>query len=416
MSDLAAVDDWSTLRRIAIDAVSTGRNPELKWLADHPEGTPAYALHLADPLEGAPEGLRQCLREAWDEPLDSYVLSHHGLPELRQAMERWFADDENWPRRRRLLTTATMTGTGPAMYDLLRTIKAREPEGPMAALVPRPGWDYRLFAHDVGYEPIGYHVPFTSPTGPEPGDLDRAVEQTRAKGLRPTVLVLNPQHYATGGNWTPEFVRYALSLADTLGMWVLVDNAYHGMTAAGTQPTSTVRLALDGGFEERLIHVRTLGKQFACNGWAVGSVTAMPDVIDEFAHRWRGFREYPGHAREQAAFAGWLNNPESRKWADERREAIRSNGDALLDALAEVSNTTRHCHGGSPFVLFEVPGGWSQEDFRQRLFADTGVLLASAQIPYAPDWVKVFLGRRPDRFLPAVEALRTRPSRAWQPR
>ena len=397
--------DGPLMRRLACDTISPGLNPEYGWLAERNLSDPVFMLHVADRPEGSPGRLRAALTEQLAaDSYDGFGWSQHGLPALRQRLESWIAASEDWPAGCGLRVSVGWTGTGPAMFDLMRLIADRSGTG-AAVLVPEPGWSYRQRVLDSGLTPVSYPVSVASSAGPTVDSFAEVVHGCRTEGRPIGLILLNPQHNPTGANFAPELIRAIDRLAVDHNTFVLVDNAFFDLTATGVAPVSAVPLLARTAERGRLCHVRSLSKQFGCNSWSLGAVSASRVLLDEFADRWRGSREDPCGLRMQAAMATWLESADAAMYTAGRRAEIASNA-ALLRERLTAQGLTVIAHGGAPYGLLRLPP-WTTDhlSFRHALFRRTGVIAGVAAQPGGPGWLKLFLGRDTGLFASATTAI-----------
>ncbi|MCP3801911.1 aminotransferase class I/II-fold pyridoxal phosphate-dependent enzyme [Allokutzneria sp. A3M-2-11 16] len=395
-------DDSAMIRRTAVDTVHPFDDPTADWmLARVRQELPLYLLHVADHSESMPPGLREALHD--ERPCDGLIFSQYGLPELRQKLEGWLPHDEGWRPESAPLVSVSWSGTGAAIFDILRMLKAGKQE-PSAILLPRPGWGYELSVRDTGFQPVGYEVPVESPQGPDIAHLHEALLRCRQEGLAVAGIIVNPQHNPWGGNWTPEFLDAVADLSETERAPVLVDNAFFGVTAQEVEPTSAVRVMDRLIAQDLLVSVRSLSKQFACSGWALGAVAGSPKLVSEYSGRWRCTREPTANFRAQAAMASWLGGQESTQFAWQRRRDTTRNAWLLRQSLSEVGLALIH-HGGAPFALLRPPRHGSAAELRKRIVEDSGVLLGMDRDARGQEFFKIWLGRSSQVFEPAVRAL-----------
>ncbi|MER5995499.1 pyridoxal phosphate-dependent aminotransferase [Streptomyces viridosporus] len=400
-------DDGWLIRRTSVDTVRPFDDPTAQWMLDRAQARlPLYLLHVADHAEATPPGLREALHAQDEAPCDGLFFSQYGLPELRRRLVDWLAADEGWNPAVEPLVSVTWSGTGAAVFDLLRMLKDGRP-GPTAVLLPRPGWGYDMSVRDTGHVPVSYEVPPESPHGPDPAHLEEAWRRCRSEGLDVACLLINPQHNPWGGNWTPEFLAAVAALAERERIPVLVDNAFYGLTAEDVRPTSALRLLDRLVGQELLLSVRSLSKQFACSGWALGAVAGSPGLVSAYSGRWRCLREPTANFRAQAAMAAWLDGPEPERFTRRRRAEVTRHARLLRTTLhsAGLPDDAVLHHGGAPFTLLRPPDDGTVDEVRERTVVRHGVLLGLERDARERPWFKVWLGRDSSILEPAAQAL-----------
>nr|MDQ3822287.1 pyridoxal phosphate-dependent aminotransferase [Actinomycetota bacterium] len=248
-----------------------------------------------------------------------------------------------------------------------------------------------------------------------------ALKRDRARRL--ALVVVNAQHNPTGVDWGEPFVEQLVEVAETAGAALLIDDAHFALHKPGDTPTSAVRIVCRRSREGEIpwLATRSLGKDFSCNGWALGALAAEPPVLDSLVGELLQERQYNCAGALQWAMADWLEQggPEGyldqRRWElDEKRTYATT---ALVDEL-EYPATAVHAGPSSPFALFELPPAYAGDDdgnqrFRHDCFRATGVILSDAW-PLARDarhggtlpYVRMFLGPPVEALTDAIRRLR----------
>jgi N-succinyldiaminopimelate aminotransferase len=378
-------------------------------------------------------GLLTCLSGPLPLHAHGYLLTPYGLPALRRVLRDRIVyehrlDAHRFQAGRDFEVAVSQSGTRQTMYDfaqLLATESAsrRRP----TALVPAPGWDYPSMLLPAGftvrYLPLrhdnGYQLD-TESTCKALHDLQTGSPRS------PRLLILNAQHNPTGANWDLQVVRRVIRAALSTGASLLLDDAYYAVHDPGTVPTSALRILLEETAEiaaasdvrvtepPRWLAVRSLGKQFHCNGWGIGAMTASPTTIEALVWRMFRGRSISAAVPLQAAMAAWLSQPESTlyvqelsaRYAERRRRVVRTlvrdlcfPGDLLFEGCCTA------------YVRIPVPprygtGPNSEAGYRHDAVARAGVLLGEASMtPDAPPanqgHVRAYLGH-PQHVLDAA--------------
>jgi len=357
-----------------------------------PYGAP-LPLALGESWEGAPRGLRQHLLNAPDYT-DGYQLDRYGLPQLRAVLAGRFAGDYgDVLEPAGIVIGVTWTGTRSVMSAFgtwLRTGPWRN--RPTYITFCTPSWDYAGV-----FKPLGF-IPNPVPLGPLPDcPLDVALLRDSLAALpadAANLIVINAQHNPTARNWTVEELE-ALIGAITPHHAVLVDDAYLGLTDWGVAPSKALPMVLRETDATACLLVRSLGKQFSCNGWSIGAYAARPAVMDAISAILSS-RCLVAGARNQWALAQWLMDPSSDAAVRARRERLADNRKRMLDGLMRLPgmDPSEISQGAAtPFVTFKVPGAYRGSAHPAQEFLDDcaarGIVLS--QMP-DPGILRTYIG------------------------
>ncbi|GAA1345218.1 pyridoxal phosphate-dependent aminotransferase [Saccharothrix algeriensis] len=363
------------------DVLDSGALPDLladaRLIADHVraggDADELVYLSLGETWHRPPPGLVAALGRVADHA-HGYTLSPYGLPALRRVLGSYITrtHDLTGPGLGDFDVAVSQAGTRAAMSDFGQLVRARATGRPVA-LVPAPGWDYAGVLEPLGFAVRPYRVTAERDWQPAPDEVARSLPGA-------ALLVLNPQHNPTGSDWSPATVTGLVRAAFEHRTAVLLDDAYFAVHTPGSPPTNALRILLaESRTPPPWLAVRTMGKQFRCNGWGIGALTAHPDTLAELAaiaHQ----RTFGTALPLQAAMATWLQDPESEvhldrlrhHYADARRTVTRR----LLDSL-DFPRDAVHPGTCTSYLRFRVPPRFAvhgdEEPYRRRCL-QAGVL------------------------------------------
>ncbi|MDI5961132.1 pyridoxal phosphate-dependent aminotransferase [Streptantibioticus silvisoli] len=407
------------LRELLADSIRPNHLPDVAWLQEYlaggaPAGEPMM-LSLGETWDHTPAALLQALREV-PSTSHGYQISMYGLPLLRNVLKEYVADTQRLPRTAEWEVAVGWTGTRSAMRDfavLVARERAAQGLGPGTVLAVAPAWDYAGFAEPLGFTTA--YVPFdpAAADGPSPADVRTAVAGLPAGEL--SVVVVNAQHNPTGANWSPQQVEALLDAAAEHGAAVLVDDAYYGVCPPGETVTSALEILLSRPHDSRggrWLGVRSLGKQFHCNGWALGALIAAPDTLDTLVNDLRPQHTFNYAIHLQWAMAQWLaDRPAVEEYLRGEQAATAEKRAAVLARLAPDSARRAIAGPAAPYVLFPVPDGMELGDHLRRCVLECGVLLSDAW-PLArtgsterTGYARMYLGPDLDVLMAAVDRL-----------
>lgn len=374
------------LRALVTDTVRPNHLPDVAWLEEYlaagaPAGEPLM-LSLGETYDHTPGPLLKALSQV---PGSShgYQISMYGLPELRTVLKDYVADTQRLPRTPGWELAVSWTGTRSAMRDFALHVaaeRARAGRPPGRILAVAPAWDYAGFTEPLGFE-TGY-VPFDPdrPNGPSVSDIRQAAAAHGPGEL--SLVVVNAQHNPTGANFSPDVVGALVDVALEHQAAVLVDDAYYG-ACPPEQVTSALRVLLDrlGGNTRAVpwLGVRSLGKQFHCNGWALGAVVAEPYLLDTLVNDIRPQHTFNTAVHLQWAMAQWLSDSAAvAAYLDQERTATAKKRAVVLDRLPDDVRRRTIAGPAAPYLLMPVPAGLGTPEYLRRAVLDCGVLLSDA--------------------------------------
>jgi aspartate/methionine/tyrosine aminotransferase len=409
---MTAIAARNPLRQLVADDVRPNRLPDVAWLTEYLAGGARAGepimLSLGETWSGTPAPLLTALR---DVPADfhGYQISMYGLPLLRRLLKDYVADTQRLPRFALWELAVSWTGTRSAMRDFALGLERG------TVLIVAPAWDYEGI-----FGPLGFHaayVPFNPVERLAPSVAGIRAAAAAVGNL--AMVVINAQHNPTGANWSPELVGTMIEIAVERKAAILIDDAYYGLCDSTEPVTSALEILLVLLAGRRCpvpwLAVRSLGKQFRCNGWALGAVIAEPALLDDLVNDVRPQHTFNYGSHLQWAMAQWLQD---RQAVDDYLEAQRietaEKRAAICDPLTARVRERVIAGPAAPYVLFPVPANMDVTTYLRRAIIECGVILSDAW-PLArvgetasTGYARLYLG--PD--LPSLRAARDRLMRA----
>lgn len=407
---MTAAEVRSPLRALTDDDVRPNRLQDVAWLREYlaagaRAGEPIL-LSLGETWASTPEPLAAALRQVPDGS-HGYQISMYGLPQLRKVLKEYVADTQRLPRTAAWELAVSWTGTRSAMRDFATTLE----RGTVLAVAP--AWDYSGV-----FEPLGFrsaYVPFdpAERSGPSP-EAARAAAAAVPGDL--AMVVLNAQHNPTGANWSPALVETLIEIALERGAAILVDDAYFGVCETDPRPTSVLEILLTRLAGEHSpvpwLGVRSLGKQFHCNGWALGAVIAEPGRLDDLVNDIRPQHTFNYGIHLQWAMARWLaDRPAVEQYLVRERAGTAEKRAAVLGWLPAGIRERVIAGPAAPYVLYPVLEGTDVTAYLRRAVLECGVVLSDAW-PLArvgptasTGYVRMYLGPALDELTTARDRL-----------
>jgi LL-diaminopimelate aminotransferase len=231
------------------------------------QGVRVISFAIGDPDLPTPAHAIEALSEAAGDPANHRYPETEGLPELREAIARWYERRFGVsldPRREVLPLIGSKEGIG---HIALCFIDPGD-----VALVPDPGYPvYAVGTLFAGGE--AYYLPLR-----EENDFLPDLESVPAEvARRAKVLWLNYPNNPTGAVADLEFFERAVQFARRYGLAVLHDGPYTEVAFDGYEPPSF--LQAEGGREVG-IEFHSLSKSYNMTGWRIGMAAGNPEIID----------------------------------------------------------------------------------------------------------------------------------------
>lgn len=412
------------------DIIGTGSLPnpydDASLLLDYQAagGDPAQVLYLSlgETWSQTAPGLRDTLASALPRHCHGYILTPYGLPALRSALRTYITSGHDLGGAAKLgddyEVAVSQNSTRNAMFHfgrlLLEDQRVPPHSGEAIALASTPGWDYPGV-----YTPLGYSMRHFSLTPeqnyqPDPQEIEELLRQARQDTTGPVLLIINAQHNPTGANWDPHTVRTMIRVALGTGACLLIDDAYYAVHNPDITPTNALRILLEElqttprAQRPRWLAVRSLGKQFHCNGWGIGALTAAPDTVTQLLAQLLPQYSYVSAVPLQAAMADWLHTPASDRYLARQRADYAAKRAEIAHRLTQdlgYPDTAFFPGQCAAYLLMRIPPWYDEtphstvSDYRRYCLSRAGVLLGEGHMttPGRPlnasqGYVRLYLG------------------------
>ncbi|WPO70456.1 pyridoxal phosphate-dependent aminotransferase [Streptomyces sp. KN37] len=392
-------------------------------------------LSLGETWCRAAPGLRNALAASLPPHCHGYSLSPYGFPALHSVLRTYITDTHQLETVAELGTdyevAVSQCSTRNAMFHFGRLLVEESQEanaGKRIVIASTPGWDYTGVYTALGFEMRYFNVTSHTSYQPDHEEIHGLLRKARGDTDGPVLLVVNAQHNPTGANWYPSTVRAMIRSAVATGACILVDDAYYAVHNPDTTPTNTLRILLEElnplplEHRPRWLAVRSLGKQFHCNGWGIGALTAGSETVERLVTHLLPQYTYVSAIPLQAAMAAWLCDVSSETYLARQRAEY---------AAKRLHVTRRLTHDlGYPqsaffpgecaaYLLMRIPPWCARgphgepRDFRVHCLARTGVLLGEAHMTTpgrlpndSRGYVRLYLGTAPEVLDEALVRIR----------
>ncbi|AUW95067.1 LL-diaminopimelate aminotransferase [Sulfobacillus thermotolerans] len=318
------------------------------------QGRPVINLGQGNPDQPTPEPIVAALKRAADNPRYQRYIPFTGLPELKQAVARWYARRHgvtlDWKRE-----VAILIGSKIGLQEI--SLAVLNP-GDMA-LVPDPGYpDYWSGIRLAGGQMIPWPL---SPDSWLP-DVDFLTDQVR-------LAFLNYPNNPTGQLASASFLDRVIARAEATHTVIAHDLAYGDIVYDGQQAISL--LARLGG-KNVGIEFTTVSKSYNMAGFRLGFAAGHPDLIAYLETLQDHLNCSQYGAIQEAAITALDSPPES---VAALRDLYQRRRDRFLTALS-AAHWNQTPSQGSIFQWLTLPAGTSSVAFAEQLARHTAVIVA----------------------------------------
>ena len=330
------------------------------------QGVDVISFGIGDPDLPTPEHLIESLREASLDAANHRYPETAGLPELREAIARWYERRFGVsldPQREVLPLIGSKEGIG---HIALCFIDPGD-----VALVPDPGYPvYAVGTMFAGGE--AYYLPLREENGFLP-DLEAVPAEVlrRAKALW-----LNYPNNPTGAVADLAFFERAAAFAGEHGLAVLHDGPYSEVAFDGYRPPSFLEAE---GAREVGIEFHSLSKSYNMTGWRIGMAVGNAEIIDALMRVKSNLDSGVPQAIQRMAIAA-LEGPQGV--IEEHNRAYLRRRDRLVSALRGMGLRVSPPKA-SLYVWARVPDGTTSVQYATRLLDEVGVVVTPG-VGYGP--------------------------------
>ncbi len=354
------------------------------------QGIDVISFAIGDPDLPTPPHVIAALKEAADDPANHRYPETEGLPELRQAIARWYGwrfGVELDPQREVLPLIGSKEGIG---HIALCFIDPGD-----VALVPDPGYPvYAVGTMFAGGE--AYYLPLREENDFLP-DLD-AVPAEVAR--RAKLLWLNYPNNPTGAVADGEFFERAVAFARRQGLAVLHDGPYSEVAFDGYRPLSFLEAE---GAREVGIEFHSLSKTYNMTGWRIGMAVGNASIIDALMRVKSNLDSGVPQAIQRMAIAALQGD---QGCIEEHNRVYQRRRDRLVAALTGLGLRVRPPKA-SLYLWARVPEGLTSLEFATRLLEEAAVVVTpgTGYGPSGEGYVRLSLTLADERLEEGVRRL-----------
>lgn len=329
-----------------------------KIAAKRAQGLDIVTFGIGDPDLPTPRHILDALHQAAEDPVNHRYPESEGLPELREAIARYY--------QRRFEVSFD------PMKETLPLIGSKEGIGHIAlcfidpgdiALVPDPAYPvYEIGTMFAGGE--CYRLDLKRENGWLP-DLD-AIPDDVAR--RAKVLWLNYPNNPTGAVASLEFFEKAVAWAKKYDVAILHDNPYCDVAYDGYNPPTIFQVP---GAKDVAVEFNSWSKAYNMTGWRIGMVVGNAQMVDALMRVKSNLDSGIPQAIQKMAIAA-IDGPQD--CIEEHNRIYQRRRDRIVEVLRKCGLEV-DVPKASLYVWAKLPDGITSADYAARLIDETGVVV-----------------------------------------
>ena len=317
-----------------------------------------------------------------------------GIPRLRRAICRWYADRYGVsldPESEAIVTIGSKEGIA---HLALATLNRGD-----TVLVPNPSYPIHIYGPVIAGADIR-HVPMTPDV-----DFFAALEQTIHLSFpKPRMLIVNFPSNPTAQCVERPFFEKLVALAREYGIWIVHDLAYADIVFDGWKAPSILEVE---GARDVAVEFFTMSKSYNMAGWRVGFMVGNRELVAALA-RIKGYHDYGTFTPIQVAAIAALEGPQD--CVREIAAKYQRRRDVLCKGLAE-SGWQVDVPKASMYVWARIPEPYRAAgslEFAKKLLADAKVSVSPGVGfgEYGDGHVRFALIENENRIRQAVRGIR----------
>ena len=354
-------------------------------------GVDVISLGIGDPDLPTPPHLIEVLKQASEVPANHRYPESDGLPELRQAIARWYQTRhgvELDPDREVVPLIGSKEGIAHFPLCLINPGDV--------SLITDPGYPvYEVATMFAGGETVKL------PLSEEDGWLPRLDEIPADVAARAKILWLNYPNNPTGAVADLAFFQHAVTWAKAHNVAIAHDLAYADVAYDGYAPPSILEAE---GARDVAIEFNSLSKAFNMTGWRVGMAVGNAELINALTRVKTNMDSGIPQAIQQMAITA-LDDP--RDAITSHNEIYTRRRDRAIEVLRALGLRVEPPKA-SLYIWARLPEGErSSADFATRLIDQTGVVVTPGMSYGAAGegYIRISLTTPDDRLNEALDRL-----------
>lgn len=306
-------------------------------------------LEVGQPSTQAPRRLRAAAGGLLDSDRIGYSEAL-GVPELRHRIVRHYAEQYgvDLPVERVVMTSGA---SGAFVLVLLAAFDHGARVG-----ITDPGYAaYRNVIASLGLEAVGIRVGPRNRYVPTPADIEAA-------GPLDGLVTASPSN-PTGTVFTLDEQEALVDACDRLGIRLIADEIYHGITYAGPAPTALAAT-------DRAVVVQSFSKYYSMTGWRLGWLVAPDELVRPIERLAQNLFICPPTLAQLAALEAFDSTDE----LEANVARYRTGRAVLLEGLRRIGLIEFAPPDGAFYVWVDVSAlGIDSQELCRRWLSETGV-------------------------------------------
>lgn len=349
---------------------------------------------MGNPDQPTPQHIVDKLTEAAGRRDTHRYSVSRGIPRLRRAITRWYADRydvELDPATEAIVTIGSKEGLA---HLALATMSAGD-----TVLVPNPAYPI----HPYGFIIAGADVRHVRLT-PEVDFFQELQDAIQSSWPRPKMLVLNFPGNPTTTCVELDFFERVVDIAREHGIWVVHDLAYADIVFDGYTAPSILQVP---GAKDLAVEFFSMSKSYNMPGWRIGFMCGNPDLVAALA-RIKSYLDYGTFTPIQVAAIHALES--SQQCVADIRAMYQRRRDCLCDGLNDAGWAVEK-PPATMFVWARIPEQYRHMgslEFSKKLLRDAKVAVSPGVGfgDYGDDHVRFSLIENEHRTRQAVRGIK----------
>ncbi len=351
-------------------------------------------LWFGEPDIVTPQFIRDAAARSLTEG-ETFYNNNLGIPELREAIQRYHARNGRRTSYDRLCVTAS------GVNALMLACQAVLDPGDRVAVLA-PVWPNIAAIPEVQGATVE-RVPLHLAQGKGGGGLWRLDMDRLLAAIRPSLklLILNSPANPTGACLSRQELQLILDACRATGTWILADEVYERIYFEGPVAPSILDIAEP---EDRVLAVNSFSKSWAMTGWRLGWIVSPPGVVDGLAKLSEYNTSCTPVFTQRAGIAALEGGDD---FIAEQQARYRELRDMAAAALNAVPGVTSPVPEGAMYSFFKVEGLTDSLAAAKRMLveAKVGIAPGSAFGPEGEGHFRLCFAQRKPTLEEALERI-----------
>lgn len=379
-------------------------------------------LNIGESWSQTPEALINFLSKA-PSHVHGYLNSLSGFPFFRNKLYKYIISTHEINESHFELFDVFVAshGTKTVMWDFGKLIDRYHPNNKKLLITTDPGWYYEAVFSSLNFHTEYIKLKPENNFLPKLEDFQNIFQKIDSEKDLIKLVVINAQHNPTGNNWDTEFVTKIINISLDNKAYILLDDAYYMVKDPGIKSTSSLSILLeeinkrrDKILNKRWLCVQSLGKQFYCNGWAIGAITASIETLNSLIENAEQYTT-PSGGLLQYAMSKWIDSKDAYKFTVDKNKKLKSTKEYIKNVFRkDFGYPSYDIHIGTctPYIVIAIPPAYvkmqiSPREFIREIFKFTGVLFSELYPnKQSLNYFRIYIGTQFHNIIEALERLK----------